>query len=115
MRLSRCTGVPRRRSTPVPIPRYIDYPTASSDRCVMECRQERTVMEDELSRTVDALPGLVWTAFPDGRTEFVNRRWCEYTGLSVEQASGEGWLAAFHPDDRPALLESWRGTIASLE
>ncbi|MGY2492732.1 PAS domain S-box protein [Cupriavidus sp. CP313] len=72
-------------------------------------------MENELSRTVDALPGLVWTAFPDGRTEFVNRRWCEYTGLSVEQASGEGWLAAFHPDDRPALLESWRGTIASGE
>lgn len=72
-------------------------------------------MEDELSRTVDALPGLVWTAFPDGRTDFVNRRWCEYTGLSVEQASGEGWLAAFHPDDRPALLASWRGTIAARE
>ena len=72
-------------------------------------------MESELSRTVNALPGLVWTAFPDGRIEFVNRRWCEYTGLSVEQASGEGWQTAFHPDDQPALLEAWRTVVASGE
>jgi PAS domain S-box-containing protein len=70
-------------------------------------------MENELSHAVDALPGLVWTAFPDGRAEFVNRRWCEYTGLSVEEASGDGWQAAVHPDDRPKLLESWRTIVAS--
>src|SRR5579859_6443156 len=72
-------------------------------------------MDNELSRTVDALPGLVWTAFPDGRIEFVNRRWCEYTGLSVEQAAGEGWQTAFHPDDRRALLEAWQTVVASGE
>ncbi|TDG06586.1 PAS domain S-box protein [Paraburkholderia guartelaensis] len=72
-------------------------------------------MDNELSRTVDALPGLVWTAFPDGRIEFVNRRWCEYTGLSVDQAAGEGWHTAFHPDDQPALLEAWRSVVASGE
>jgi PAS domain S-box-containing protein len=70
-------------------------------------------MESKLSCIVDALPGLVWTALPDGRIEFVNRPWCEYTGLSVEQASGEGWQTAVHPDDRPALLESWRTAVAS--
>ena len=70
-------------------------------------------MEDDLSRTVDALPGLVWTAFADGRAEFVNRRWCEYTGLSLDEASGEGWQTAFHPDERPALLEYWRTIVAS--
>ncbi|MEX3815119.1 PAS domain-containing protein [Paraburkholderia sp. BR13439] len=43
-------------------------------------------MKTELSRVVDELPGLVWSALPDGRIEFVNRRWCEYTGLSADQA-----------------------------
>ena len=43
-------------------------------------------MENELSRVVDALPGLVWTALPDGRIDFLNQRWCEYTGLSVKEA-----------------------------
>lgn len=69
-------------------------------------------MESELGRTVDALPGLVWTAFSDGRIEFVNQRWCEYTGLSVEQAVGEGWQTAFHPDDLRALLDTWQTVIA---
>jgi PAS domain S-box-containing protein len=72
-------------------------------------------MENELGRIVDALPGLVWTAFPDGRLAFVNQRWCEYTGLSAEQASDEGWQTAFHPDDLCALLETWRTVLASGE
>ncbi|MBP0595035.1 PAS domain S-box protein [Paraburkholderia sp. LEh10] len=70
-------------------------------------------MNNELSRTVDALPGLVWSALPDGRIEFVNRRWTEYTGLSVEQASGDGWQKIVHPDDLHALLESWRIAVTS--
>ncbi|MEX3812611.1 PAS domain S-box protein [Paraburkholderia sp. BR13439] len=75
--------------------------------------QRRTAMENELSRTVDALPGLVWTAVPDGRIVFVNHRWCEYTGLSAEHVFGEGWQSAFHPEDRPALLDAWKAVVAS--
>jgi len=61
-------------------------------------------MERSLSRVIDTLPGLVWTALPDGRADFVNQRWCEYTGVSFDDACGAGWQAAIHPDDRPALL-----------
>ncbi|RQR52644.1 PAS domain S-box protein [Burkholderia sp. Bp9125] len=70
-------------------------------------------MESELGQTVDALPGLVWTASSDGRIEFVNQRWCEYTGLSVEQAVGEGWQTAFHPDDLCKLLQIWQIALTS--
>ncbi len=72
-------------------------------------------MENELSRVVDALPGLVWTAFPDGEIDFLNHRWCEYTGLSVDEGSGQGWLSAVHPDDLPELFERWRSVLASGE
>ncbi len=47
-------------------------------------------MENELSRFVDALPGLSWTALPDGRVNFVNRRWRAYTGLTADRVSGYG-------------------------
>ena len=30
-------------------------------------------MENELSRVVDTLPGLVWTALPDGNVDFFNQ------------------------------------------
>ena len=72
-------------------------------------------MESELSRVVDALPGLVWTAQPDGHIDFINQRWCEYTGLSVDEAHGGGWLAAIHPEDLPELLERWRCILACGE
>src|SRR5262245_55733383 len=65
-------------------------------------------MELELSRLLDALPGLVWIAFLDGRAEFLSQRWLEYTGLSSARAIGLGWHAAIHPHDLAVVLERWR-------
>ena len=72
-------------------------------------------MENELSRVVDALPGLVWTARPDGHVDFLNQRWCDYTGLGVDEAYGRGWQTAIHPEDLPDLLERWQSILASGE
>ena len=71
-------------------------------------------METELGRIVDALPGLVWTALPDGQADFTNRRWCEYTGLSAEEAAGWGWLAAVHPEDKERLIGAWQAILDSI-
>ena len=30
---------------------------------------------------------------------YVNERWQEITGLTLDEALGDGWVAAFHPDD----------------
>lgn len=62
----------------------------------------------ELGSVVDALPGLVWTALPDGQVDFVNQQWREYTGLS-----GDAWQMAIHPDDLPRLLECLRSSIST--
>jgi PAS domain S-box-containing protein len=72
-------------------------------------------MENELRRVVDALPGLIWTALPDGRIDFVNQRWCEYSHLGVDEAHGGGWQTAVHPVDLPGLLERWRSILVSGE
>jgi PAS domain S-box-containing protein len=70
-------------------------------------------MENELRRVVDVLPGLVWTALPDGRVDFINQYWCQLTGLSVDEGYGWGWQTAIHPQDLPQLLERWRSILAS--
>jgi PAS domain S-box-containing protein len=62
---------------------------------------------------VDALPGLVWTALPDGAADFINHRWSEYTGMSLKEAIGPGWLSAIHPDDLAHLLGRWGEFLAS--
>ena len=72
-------------------------------------------MEQILSPVLDALPGMVWTALPDGHIDFVNQHWCEYTGLRVDDALGTGWQTATHPEDRPDLLERWRLVLLAGE
>lgn len=72
-------------------------------------------MDNEFSRVVDMLPGLVWTALPDGQVDFLNQRWSEYTGFSVAEACGRGWQTAIHAEDLPELLERWRSILASGE
>lgn len=69
--------------------------------------------EFQLQRLIDTLPTLVWSARPDGSTEFLSRRWHEYTALSQEQAAGWGWTAAIHSDDRDRLVEYWRSLLAT--
>jgi len=70
-------------------------------------------MQFELTDLIDALPGLVWTALPDGRAEFLNRGWLDYTGLTAEQAVDLGWIVAIHPHDRERVVDHWRSRVIS--
>ena len=45
----------------------------------------------------------------------MNRRWHDYTGLSVQEGLGWGWKAAIHPDDLGSLMTKWRHYLASGE
>ncbi len=71
--------------------------------------------EKKLRQVIDTIPALAWSILPDGSNEFLNKRWHEYTGLSVEESHGSGWQAAIHPDDRAALIEKWRGLLVTSE
>lgn len=82
---------------------------------VMEEYQENAGIQNEIRRIIDALPGLVWSALPDGQMDFFNKRWCEYTGLSVEEACGWRWKVVIHSEDLPELLERWQSILASGE
>lgn len=69
-------------------------------------------MNNELNHLVDALPAIVWTASAEGEIDFLNKRWCDYTGLDADQSRGRGWLAAVHQDDSSALLDCWQSTLS---
>ena len=69
--------------------------------------------ERSLRDVVETIPALTFTTLSDGSNTFVNKRWTEYTGLSVEQTSGEGWQRAIHPEDLVRHSEKWRVSVAS--
>jgi PAS domain S-box-containing protein len=57
--------------------------------------------EEYLRLTIDTIPILAWCSRPDGSNEFLNQRWLDYTGLSIEAARDWGWKVAIHPEDLP--------------
>jgi PAS domain S-box-containing protein len=68
--------------------------------------------EERLRLVIDTLPALVWSKLPDGSADFLNQRFREYTGLSVEEGLGWGWMRnAFHPEDRAE--EEWQAAFAA--
>jgi PAS domain S-box-containing protein len=48
-----------------------------------------------------------------GRCLYVSERWCAIAGLTAEQARGDGWAAALHPDDRARVFAAWREAVAA--
>ena len=71
--------------------------------------------EKELLDVIEAMPTLAFTTLADGSSAWVNRRWVEYSGLSVEDTSGSGWQATLHPDDRDGHVTKWQQSLASGE
>jgi PAS domain S-box-containing protein len=69
--------------------------------------------EDRLRLVVDTLPAMVWSKLPEGSADFLNQRFREYTGLTLEEGLGWGWMNAFHPEDRAE--EEWRAAFAAGE
>src|SRR3984893_2639976 len=75
--------------------------------------EDRKAAEDRLRLVIDTLPALVWSKLPDGSADFLNQRFREYTGLSLEEGLGWGWLNAFHPEDRAEA--EWVAAFAAGE
>jgi formate hydrogenlyase transcriptional activator len=71
--------------------------------------------DDFLRTMIDQMPTLAWSCRPDGSAEFVNQRWVDYTGLSMEEAVGWGWQASIHSEDLGKTMETWLRVIASEE
>lgn len=55
--------------------------------------------ERQFQLLTESIPVPAWTAAPDGKGGYCNRRWCEYTGQTPRQFTGLGWVKALHPDD----------------
>ncbi|MEH2355074.1 hybrid sensor histidine kinase/response regulator [Nostoc sp.] len=67
--------------------------------------------EERYRYLAEAIPQLVWTTKPNGECDFFNQNWCEYTGLTLEQSLGSGWLAALHPDDVQRADKVWSDAV----
>ena len=59
----------------------------------------------------DTAPICIFQTDPWGNCKYINDRWSEITGLTIEKALGQGWIYALHPDDRERVFTEWYGAI----
>ncbi len=64
-------------------------------------RADRVLRESEerFRLVANTAPVLIWMAATDKLCTFFNQGWLSFTGRSMEQELGEGWLSSVHPED----------------
>lgn len=68
---------------------------------------------EERFRTLTQMaPGGIYLTDIAGRFTYTNEIWCEMTGMTSEQALGDGWVEAIHPDDRDRVAQEWERLVA---
>lgn len=72
-----------------------------------QAERARAESERRLRSLLEGIPQLVWCACGAGEWTWCSPQWSAYTGLSEQDSLGMGWLAAVHPEDRPAVEAAW--------
>ena len=68
--------------------------------------------EERYRHLAEAIPHPVWRSDAEGKQIDCNRRWQEYTGQTPEEAQGDGWMKALHPDDVAWAVQRKREDVA---
>ncbi|MGR9108069.1 MAG: bifunctional diguanylate cyclase/phosphodiesterase [Gammaproteobacteria bacterium] len=81
------------------------------DRQTMEAKVQES--EERFHTLADSLPVKVWLADMDGHCTWFNRTWLNFTGRSLEEELGYGWLDDVHPDDRERCIKVYAEAFRS--
>lgn len=83
----------------------------SAARDITDRKQAETALrekEQQLQQLSDSMPQFVWISNAQGKIEYVNRQWLEYSGLTAEQSRDPQIAAEFHhPEEIQAVFEQW--------
>jgi PAS domain S-box-containing protein len=84
---------------------------------VERARADDVVRDSErrFRELADTAPALMWMTDPDGHVIFVNEGWLRFTGRTLEDELGDTFASSAHPEDREALMESWRHAIRARD
>jgi PAS domain S-box-containing protein len=85
-------------------------------RDVTEKKRIEAALRDNEARfrmMADTAPVMVWMAGPDTHITFVNKRWLEFTGRTVEEEVGDNWFTGIHPAELERCRQSYLDAFSS--
>jgi PAS domain S-box-containing protein len=76
---------------------------------------ELAASEAEFRTLSQAVPNHVWAATPEGQLDWFNERVFDFSGKTLENLAGDGWVDMLHHDDRTEAGSRWIASLASGE
>ncbi|MGF1934038.1 MAG: PAS domain S-box protein [Nostoc sp. ChiQUE02] len=69
--------------------------------------------EERYRILTEVSPQAIWMGDSDGGITYCNQYWLDFTGLTMEQTAGYGWIYVIHPDDRDRVFKTSREAVTN--
>jgi diguanylate cyclase (GGDEF)-like protein/PAS domain S-box-containing protein len=96
--------------------------TSSADALELDWKQPRSALgsrpdrvEERLRRILDSMPQMVWSAGADGRNDYFNQQWHEFTGIGRDAGRMLNVRELLHPQDVDRVTAAWTHSLVSGE
>ncbi|MBC6432847.1 PAS domain S-box protein [Nostoc sp. HG1] len=97
------TGVPRF----APTGEFLGYIGSCVDIHDRNLAEETLRDSEERYRILtEVSPQAIWMGNSDGGITYCNQYWFDYSGLTMEQTAGYGWIDIIHPHDRDRVFKT---------
>ncbi|MBE9185195.1 PAS domain S-box protein [Microcoleus sp. LEGE 07076] len=73
------------------------------DRKAAQAQQQES--EGRFRMMADTAPVMIWMSDADKVGDYFNKVWLDFTGQTLAQEMGSGWMESLHPDDLPEYLD----------
>jgi len=67
--------------------------------------------EERFRNLADGCPSMMWVTNAEGGTQFINRAYREFCGITLEQVEGGNWQLLIHPDDAPEYVGAFQRAV----
>src|SRR5690242_18091141 len=67
--------------------------------------------QEKFRLMADSSPFMIWVHDAQGGLEFVNRAYCEFFGVTLEEVSGPNWRPLVHPEDAPTYIDTFLDSL----
>jgi PAS domain S-box-containing protein len=70
-------------------------------------RSSTSLDGDLFTVMADSAPVMIWMADTNAQRTFLNKPWLDFTGRSLDEEVGDGWVEGVHEQDRSACVDAY--------